>query len=318
MSVPAGYTAVDHYPVVARGRLRRQVMMHKPGQMSLGAMELSYPRAIEQDGRREKPTQGGLPQGKAAQHPAAFAAALDALRGLWREYIASVSEDFHEALVTGITSEAPELLFASAYDDSQRHGGMKTRLWFSIGEVLLMQAAQLERDHPDEHHVKPLLARFDQARPQWRVEHTANWCSPRYRAALMPYLSNNTADAAAAWADAQRVLVGAAEAIGPHNAATLLAHGAERLADPDSEYWVDLRAKVLASGVDLQTPALTPHSQSAQSTFDADGQPVSPLSQRLASAVRWGEPGALFWRDALLSAQLPLGHSPVPAPVPSL
>lgn len=324
--LPEGYVAVGHAPALARQAFGER------GQRGAGAIERDYAEVLRERTEVAAITPGGLACGKPSKYPGVFAHALGMLGEVWVD-VEFVSQFAYEGLMELATRRLPDVLFANAFDDSQRHGGRRLRLWYSIGEVLLVYASLLEHLDPQRPRVAPLLSRLDQVRPQWRDEHTRNWRAPAVRAVGLRYctipearrIDVNTPDeqghttAPQAWGHAQSVLVGVAGAVGARNAA-LSIHTALRAIDrPYARKWADWVDKLCASGVDLNTPVLAPDHQSVDGYVDETGQPVEPLWRSLDGCRKGEHPEvARFWVHRLLAARVSVSHEPCAGPVPRL
>lgn len=318
--VPAGYRACFFDAMTARGRLRRQAFDYEHA--SLARAQSGYHQDLSR-GYRSDVAAGALPAGEAEQYVGAFAMALDRLHGFQRGE--SVSDLFYMALMNAVTKEAPQILFVSALDLSRPGSTAGSPVWFSIGEVLLIQAAALDWPDPGRPTFSALCRRFDSVRPGWRDEHTRNWCAPGVRAGLAQLRGEDASPHP--WAAAACALLGETRAVGPTNAASVVRGSLHNVSDITSPFWRDAVAKVRASSVRADTPAWGPQmGVPMRSPRPEDWQPLGTCLDNvfkmphawhvLASEVArcWGA----HVLQAALQVDRPAAVRGAPSPVPRL
>jgi len=312
--LPSGYVPVLFSSLWAKQWLERQSQESRTP--SLGQLERRYAEHTAHCKAIRRPS-GAVARGAGQRHVALSALTLARLALLWKGQ--EVEWGQHEALRNAVADGAVERLFASSLLITPKgRCSTPSTLGFCLGEVLIAEAAQLDWQEPAGDYLKGLLKWFDQVRPQWRDEHTANWCAREVRAVQAPWLS----DVGAVWGTTQRVCLDNAAVVGPVTAATFIHHSVRRVTNVSAPIWANAVQTLLANPPAPDTLAWDPDDPAEGA--EGGTLPFRPLSERLDATltvqpVPSGVCAVLVadWRHRLLAAQLPKPSRAV-APGPSL
>jgi len=329
--VPTGYAAQVFSPEQASSCARQ--LVRERGHLDLDALERRLverlsnvpvqPMRLSTSKHRRH---GGCPSEAGGARPALFAHVMD----VWNRAVDadSVDDDAYRALRQALLSQAPQLLFASAYHNTVyeppipegEHNRVTSPEWLSPGEVLLACAALLEQRPGAGGEVGPLLRAVDRARPQWRQEHTANWAGERRRAALLWYQRVSRLNGVA-WDAVFRVLAGTLTQIGAPNAAQLVCQAMWQTPDLATPLWADIVSKIRQSGINEGDYAVD---IGGGNKADNSHWPYRRLGAHIEWRLSLGHGAATdtahYWRHQLLGAQLaePEPTTPTLMPGPTL
>jgi len=314
---PPGYVTAWFDPLQARRFLRRKAA--KPGPLALRELEREYRHALK-SGLSDEAYAGAVLHGEPDNNWALYAlaaASITSQSGYPSEYV----EPFSRAAL----DHAPGCLLAQAYINHPTRGGGRQRLWFTLAEALLLNAARVDMKNGDTGATERARTgeRLDAVRPGWREEYRALWVQRQLRAALVYPGQGDQGH----WAYGRTALLEPVEALSPENAAQIVAVDIRlaRLARLALEgYWEVPAGLAVNAVLDPRAPvveALVEPGPDGQ-TQDGQTQAVGTLGELLDEALRNGAAAevdcAQRWRYRLQSAQLPSPGARLARPGPTV